>query len=143
MKNMDLLREPKQRKLLFSAGLSWLFDAMEVGMISFIVTALAAEWKLGAQQVGLLMAINSIGMAAGAAISGMLADRYGRRAILLWTLLIFSIASGLSALATGFIALCALRFIAGFGLGGELPVASTLVFGIGVCEGPGARRRAA
>lgn len=127
MKNMTLLREPNQRKLLFSAGLSWLFDAMEVGMISFIVTALAAEWRLGAQQIGLLMAINAIGMAAGAAVSGLLADRYGRRAILIWTLLIFSIASGLSALATGFIVLSVLRFIAGFGLGGELPVASTLV----------------
>ncbi|OMF31750.1 MFS transporter [Paenibacillus sp. FSL H8-0548] len=127
MKNLALLRNPKQRKLLFSAGLSWMFDAMEVGMISFIVAALAVEWQLGAQQVGLLMAINSIGMAVGAAISGLLADRYGRRAILLWTLLIFSIASGLSALATGFIVLCVLRFVAGFGLGGELPVASTLV----------------
>ncbi|WP_054023646.1 MFS transporter [Bacillus sp. FJAT-28004] len=127
MRKMELLREPKQRKLLFSAGLSWLFDAMEVGMISFIVAALAAEWQLGSQQVGLLMAINSIGMAVGAAVSGLMADRYGRRAILLWTLLIFSIASGLSALATSFIVLCALRFIAGFGLGGELPVASTLV----------------
>lgn len=127
MSKMTLLREPKQRKLLFSAGLSWLFDAMEVGMISFIVAALAVEWQLGSQQVGLLMAINSIGMAVGAAVSGLLADRYGRRAILLWTLLIFSIASGLSALATSFIVLCALRFIAGFGLGGELPVASTLV----------------
>jgi putative MFS transporter len=125
--NMALMRDPKHRKLLFSAGLSWLFDAMEVGMISFIVTALAVEWQLGAQQIGLLMAVNSIGMAVGAAISGLMADRYGRRAILLWTLLIFSIASGLSALATGFIALCVLRFAAGFGLGGELPVASTLV----------------
>ena len=109
MKISALLREPKQRKLLFSAGLSWLFDAMEVGMISFIVTALAVEWHLGAQQVGLVMAINSIGMAAGAAISGLLADRYGRRAILIWTLLIFSIASGLSALATSFVVLCVLR----------------------------------
>ncbi|MGO4546998.1 MFS transporter [Paenibacillus sp. 2TAB23] len=127
MKNMTLLREPKQRKLLISAGFSWLFDAMEVGMISFIVTALAVEWQLGAQQVGLLMAINSIGMAAGAAIAGLMADRYGRRAILMWTLIIFSVASGLSALAAGYAMLCVLRFIAGFGLGGELPVASTLV----------------
>ncbi|CAM4265146.1 putative MFS transporter [Paenibacillus endophyticus] len=127
MGNMTLLREPKQRKLLISAGFSWLFDAMEVGMISFIVTALAVEWQLGAEQIGLLMAINSIGMAAGAAIAGLLADRYGRRSILMWTLIIFSVASGLSALAAGYAMLCVLRFIAGFGLGGELPVASTLV----------------
>ncbi|CAM3040182.1 MFS transporter [Paenibacillus sediminis] len=127
MNKAALLREPKGRKLLFSAGLSWMFDAMDVGMVSFIVAALSVEWKLGAQQIGLLTSINSIGMAAGAAVAGSLADRYGRRAVLLWTLLIFSAASGLSALAGSFAALCILRFFAGFGLGGELPVASTLV----------------
>lgn len=127
MKNTALLRDPKQRKLLFSAGLSWLFDAMDVGIISFIVAALAVEWNLAAQQIGLLTALNSIGMAVGAAVAGSLADRYGRRSILIWTLLIFSAASGLSALATSFAVLCVLRFVTGFGLGGELPVASTLV----------------
>ncbi|MCZ8514078.1 MFS transporter [Paenibacillus filicis] len=127
MNNAVLMKEPKQRKLIISAGLSWLFDAMDVGIISFIAAALAVEWHLGAQQVGLLTAINSIGMAVGAAVAGSLADRYGRRSVLLWTLLIFSAASGLSALAGSFIVLCVLRFFTGFGLGGELPVASTLV----------------
>lgn len=127
MDKANLLSEPKQQKLLFSVGLSWLFDAMDVGIISFIVTALAVEWHLGPQQVGLLTAINSIGMVAGAAVAGSLADRYGRKAVLLWTLLIYSAASGLSALAGSFIILCVLRFLTGFGLGGELPVASTLV----------------
>ncbi|MDF2651281.1 MAG: transporter, partial [Paenibacillus sp.] len=100
---------------------------MDVGIISFVAAALAVEWNLGAEQIGLLTAINSIGMAVGAIVAGSLADRYGRRSVLLWTLLIFSAASGLSALATGFVVLCVLRFITGFGLGGELPVASTLV----------------
>jgi putative MFS transporter len=127
MNKTTFLRVPAKRKLLFSAGMSWLFDAMDVGIISFIVAALAVEWKLGPQQVGLLVAINSIGMAAGAAVAGSLADRYGRRTILLGTLLVFSAASGLSALATSFVMLCMLRFVSGFGLGGELPVASTLV----------------
>lgn len=123
----DAVIKPKQGKLLFSAGLSWMFDAMDVGLISFIIAALAAEWSLLPEQTGLFTSINSIGMAVGAAISGILADKYGRKAILLWTLLIFSVASGLSALATSFTVLCLLRFVAGFGLGGELPVASTLV----------------
>ena len=127
MGNMQLLKEPKRRKLLFSAGASWMFDAMDVGMISFVVAALAAEWSLSSQQVGILTSTTSIGMVFGAAMAGFLADKYGRKNILLWTLLIFSIASGLSALATGFVMLCFMRFIAGFGLGGELPVASTLV----------------
>ncbi|MNO36254.1 putative niacin/nicotinamide transporter NaiP [compost metagenome] len=117
----------KTRKLLFSAGLSWMFDAMDVGIISFIAAALAAEWSLSPQQTGLFTSINSVGMAFGAAIAGVMADKFGRRAVLLWTLLIFSIASGLSAAATSLTVLLILRFIAGFGLGGELPVASTLV----------------
>ncbi|THF79541.1 MFS transporter [Cohnella fermenti] len=117
----------RKRKLLLSAGISWLFDAMDVGMVSFIVAALVVDWNLSAREVGWLTATNSIGMAAGAAVAGALADRYGRKAVLLWTLLIFSAASGLSALASGFAVLCLLRFVAGFGLGGELPVASTLV----------------
>lgn len=127
MSKLEVLRNPKQRKLLFSAGMSWLFDAMEVGMISFIVAALAKEWSLSPGQVGVLTSINSIGMALGALLAGALADRFGRKAILMWTLLVFTIASGLSALATGFAVLCVLRLIAGIGLGGELPVASTLV----------------
>ncbi|MEC0089626.1 MFS transporter [Paenibacillus macquariensis] len=127
MNNLELLRNPKQRKLLFGVGLSWLFDAMDVGIISFIVAALREEWTLTAGQIGFLTSISSMGMVLGAVLAGAMADRHGRKSILLWTLLIFSIASGLSALATGFGMLCVLRFISGVGLGGELPVASTLV----------------
>ncbi|AZK47639.1 MFS transporter [Paenibacillus lentus] len=127
MSLLGTIRNPKQRKLLMSAGLSWMFDAMDVGILSFIIADLSLKWQLSPQQTGLFTSINSIGMAFGAAIAGFMADRYGRKSVLLWTLLIFSVATGLSAAATGFAILCVLRFIAGFGLGGELPVASTLV----------------
>lgn len=127
MENVKVLSKPKRRSLLRSVGMSWLFDAMDVALISFVAAALAIEWSLNPQQLGVLTAINSVGMAVGAACAGILADRFGRKSVLLWTLLIFSLASGLSAVATGFVMLCILRFISGFGLGGELPVASTLV----------------
>ncbi|WP_019637978.1 MFS transporter [Paenibacillus fonticola] len=127
MSLLETIRQPKQRKLLMSAGLSWMFDAMDIGMLSFIIADLSLKWQLTPQQTGFFTSINSIGMVFGAAAAGYLADRYGRKSILLWTLLIFSIATGLSAAATGYAVLCILRFIAGFGLGGELPVASTLV----------------
>lgn len=123
----SVLAPAQKHKLLFSAGLSWMFDAMDVGLLSFILADIAQKWQLGTGQMGMITAANSIGMAVGAALAGMLADRFGRKAVLVWTLLVFSIATGLSALAAGYAVLLALRFVAGIGLGGELPVASTLV----------------
>ncbi|UQZ83286.1 Putative niacin/nicotinamide transporter NaiP [Paenibacillus konkukensis] len=127
LENAAAVRSSKRGRLLISMGISWLFDAMDVGIISFVVAALTVQWHLTPEQVGVFTSINSIGMVFGAAIAGYMADRFGRKSVLLWTLLIFSLASGLSALATSFAVLCLLRFIAGVGLGGELPVASTLV----------------
>src|SRR5439155_818062 len=62
-----------------------------------------------------------------AAVSGRLADRYGRRVMFTTTLVIFSGGAALSALAPSFEALLVARIVAGIGLGGELPVAATLV----------------
>lgn len=121
------VRLSSYRKLLFAAGLGWLFDAMDVGIMSFVIAALAKDWHLTPQQGSWLGSINSIGMAVGALLAGILADRIGRKPIFIFTLLMFSLASGLSAFATTFTILVVLRFFIGLGLGGELPVASTLV----------------
>ncbi|TRY44290.1 MFS transporter [Geobacillus sp. LEMMJ02] len=116
-----------QRRLLGIAGLGWLFDAMDVGMLSFLMAALQKDWNLTAGQVGWIGSVNSIGMAVGALVFGLLADRIGRKNVFILTLLLFSVGSGLSALTTTLAAFLAFRFLIGMGLGGELPVASTLV----------------
>ncbi|MED0687139.1 MFS transporter [Anoxybacillus ayderensis] len=120
-------KDVSRNKLLWIAGLGWLFDAMDVGMLSFIIAALQKEWNLTAEQMGWIGSINSIGMAVGALVFGLLADRIGRKQVFIITLLLFSIGSGLSALATTLTVFLILRFFIGMGLGGELPVASTLV----------------
>ncbi|QED50089.1 MFS transporter [Cytobacillus dafuensis] len=104
-----------------------MFDAMDVGMLSFIIAALKTDWGLTPEQMGWIGSINSIGMAVGALLFGLWADRIGRKNIFIITLLMFSLASGFSALTTTFTAFLILRFFVGMGLGGELPVASTLV----------------
>ena len=48
------------------AGMGWMFDAMDVGMLSFIIAALKVEWNLSAEQMGWIGSVNSIGMAVGA-----------------------------------------------------------------------------
>lgn len=116
-----------RNKLLGIAGLGWLFDAMDIGILSFVIAALKVDWDLTVQQMGWIGSVNSIGMAVGAFVFGIYADRVGRKKIFIVTLLLFSIASGLSAFTTTLAAFMILRFFVGMGLGGELPVASTLV----------------
>ncbi|MDM5335401.1 MFS transporter [Ureibacillus composti] len=119
--------EISRNKLLRVAGIGWLFDAMDVGILSFVIAALAVDWGLSSSQMGWIGSINSIGMAVGALIFGVFADKVGRKTIFIWTLIIFSVASGLSAFTTTLAVFLILRFFVGMGLGGELPVASTLV----------------
>jgi putative MFS transporter len=114
-------------RMVVAAGLGWMFDAFDSGLVSFVLPVLVQEWDLSSQQVGYTASIGIAGMAVGAALAGPAADRIGRKALFQTTLAIFSLATGLCGLATGLASLLALRFLVGFGLGGELPVASTLV----------------
>ena len=114
-------------RLLITSGLGWMFDAMDVLLIGFLVTPITKEFALAPAQVGLVASAGFVGMFLGAAISGRLADRYGRRLIFQGTLVLFSVGAVLSALAPTFETLLAARVIAGLGLGGELPVVATLV----------------
>ena len=114
-------------RLLVGSGIGWALDAMDVGLISFVMAALAVEWSISPGTQGLIGSIGFVGMALGAAFGGLLADKWGRRHVFALTLLVYGLATGASALATGVAMLIALRFLVGIGLGAELPVASTLV----------------
>ncbi|WP_376769514.1 MFS transporter [Paenibacillus plantarum] len=129
MTNVSNKKDPKLvfRQVFWAAGFGWLFDAMDVGLLSFILVALRKEWALTAQEAGLLSSVNLIGMAIGAAFGGYLADKFGRRPVFLLTLVCFGVFSFGSAFASGFGSMLILRFLMGLGLGAELPVASTLV----------------
>ncbi|MHA3055459.1 MFS transporter [Acinetobacter sp. ANC 4633] len=113
--------------LLWMVGLGWMFDAMDTGIIAFIMTKLVHDWNLTAIQSGWIVSIGFVGMAIGAVFSGALADRFGRKNVFASTLVIYSIATGLCAFAPNLTVLLVCRFIVGLGLGGQLPVAVTLV----------------
>ena len=117
------------RKLLMASGIGWAFDAMDVGLVSFVVTAIAADphFNLDATQKSWVLSIGFIGMAIGAALGGFLADKLGRKTVFTATMIVFGLANGAMAFSWTLLALLAARFVIGLGLGAELPVASTLV----------------
>ncbi len=114
-------------KLLLVSGLGWMFDAMDVILVAFLLRPITTEFGLDPQRAGILAAATPAGMFLGAAISGRLADRYGRKTIFQVTLLVFSVGTLLSAAAPTYELLLLARVLAGIGLGGELPVVATLV----------------
>ena len=117
----------KHGRVLTGSGLGWALDAMDVGIISFIIAALVQQWGISKGESGLIASVGFLGMAIGASLGGLLADRLGRRQVFAITLLVYGAATGASALVGGIAMLLVLRFFVGLGLGAELPVASTYV----------------
>ena len=114
-------------RLVVGAGLGWALDAMDVGLISFVMAALAVEWQVSNSALSWIASVGFVGMALGAGLGGLLADRIGRRQVFALTLLVYGLATGAAALSWSVGALVVFRFLIGIGLGAELPVASTLV----------------
>ena len=122
-------------KVLILSGFGWMFDAMDILVVASVAAAAARDWagtaaEAAAARTGIVTLVTSAstaGLFFGALLSGWLADRIGRKAVFQLTLLLYSVATGLSALAPTPEILAGLRFVAGLGLGGELPVASALV----------------
>jgi putative MFS transporter len=123
----DLPFTRRHLRVLTGSGLGWALDAMDVGIISFVIAVLAQQWNLVPAETSLIASIGFVGMAVGASVGGLLADRFGRRQVFAVTLLVYGLATGASALVGGLAALLVLRFLVGLGLGAELPVASTYV----------------
>ncbi|MDN5325436.1 MAG: transporter, putative metabolite:H+ symporter [Moorella sp. (in: firmicutes)] len=113
-------------KMLFICGIGWLFDAMDVGLVSFVLPAVGKEWHLTATQMGALGSIGLLGMGLGAVFGGSLSDLWGRKRVFNYTLIFYGLATFLAGLSTNYAMLMVLRFLVGLGLGAEVPVAFTL-----------------
>ena len=114
-----------QMCFLAVTGLSWLCDAMEMMLLSFIGPAARCEWALTTTQASSLTSFVFLGMGFGAPSFGMLADRKGRLFSLRCSTGLTLLAGVGSALAPTFSGLCFARMLVGFGLGG-VPVAYNL-----------------
>lgn len=111
-----------QRGLLGVFGLVWAADAMQVLAVGFTAASIAKTFGLTVPQALQTGTLFFFGMLVGAAVFGRLADRYGRRRVLLVTVACDAVFGLLSAFAPGFEVLLVLRFLTGVAVGGTLPV---------------------
>ncbi|WP_039923435.1 MFS transporter [Amycolatopsis decaplanina] len=116
-----------QGKIFLIGGLGYMFDAWDVALNGFLTPLVGAEFGLSAGAKGLVATANLIGMAVGAVAWGTVADRIGRKRAFSVTLLLFALFSVLGALAPNVETFLALRFLAGIGLGGCIPVDYAIV----------------
>ena len=101
-------------------------DGFDTAAIGFIAPALKAQWAATPAQLAPLFAAGLFGLMAGAFVFGPLADRIGRKPVLVATTVFFGLATFASAFAPDIQTLTALRFVTGLGLGGAMPAAITL-----------------
>ncbi|MGG5173914.1 MFS transporter [Pseudarthrobacter sp. J1763] len=116
-----------QGRIFIIGGLGFMFDAWDVTLNGVLIPLLSKHWALAASDVAWVGTANLIGMALGAFVWGTIADSIGRKKAFTATLLIFSIFTVFGAFAPDFVWFCIFRFIAGFGLGGCIPVDYALV----------------
>src|SRR6476646_9676568 len=104
-----------------------LLDGFDTAAIGYIAPSLITEWGLERPALAPVLSAALFGLAAGALSSGPLADRLGRKAVLLGSVLIMGAACLMSAFAGSLDQLVVWRFITGVGLGAAMPNAVTLM----------------
>lgn len=116
-----------QGKIFLIGGLGYLFDAWDIALNGFLTPLVGLEFGLSDSARGYVATANLIGMALGAVVWGSIADRLGRKKAFSITLMIFALFSVLGAFSPNYEVFLAFRFIAGFGLGGCIPVDYAIV----------------
>jgi len=114
-------------RLLGMMGAGIAFEALDVGLVAFVLAKMIGSWGLTSAQIGYIGSASLVGMAIGAILSGTLADRIGRRKMFIATLVVYSLGTGLCGLAWNLESLIIFRFIVGAGIGGQPPVANALM----------------
>lgn len=116
-----------QRLLFGVIATAWFFDSMDLGIMTFVLGSIRTEFGLTAAQAGMLASSSFLGMFLGAAIAGLLADRFGRKPVFQVSMIFWGVGSLMCGLARGPDDLMAWRVLLGFGMGMEFPIGLAMV----------------
>jgi len=114
-------------QILAMSWAGWVFDFYDLILFSFLLIPLGKELHLSNMMLSYVLGTSLAATAVGGVIFGILSDRYGRREVLQWTILTYSLGAFLCGLATNLWALLVFRIITGLGVGGEWATGQTYV----------------
>jgi MFS family permease len=117
----------EQKRTLLAASLGWMLDSMDVMLYALVLGQVQREMHLSAATSGAMMSATLISAAFGGLGFGWFADRFGRVRALTWSILIYSIATGLCGLTHSAWQLMLCRVVLGLGMGGEWASGAALV----------------
>src|SRR3954454_6493063 len=119
--------EPSQRSAIWASYLGWTLDAFDFFLMVFMLSAIAKEFGTEVHAVAKGVFLTLAARPLGAFVFGLLADRFGRRPILMIDILLFSALELASGFAPSLVSLLVLRFLFGIAMGGEWGIGSSLV----------------
>ncbi len=111
-------------------GLSWagwVFDFYDLVLFTFLISEIQSSLHFTAEMLALCLGVSLFATGLGGIIFGALGDKYGRKTVLQWTIIVYSIGTLLSAFSWSFYSLVIFRFITGLGVGGEWATGQTYI----------------
>ncbi|WP_051941177.1 MFS transporter [Phaeacidiphilus oryzae] len=114
------------RKAVLASALGYGMEGFDLLVLSFALSAITAGLHLSTAQAGSLTTITLIGCVLGGLVFGLLSDRFGRIRVLTWSIVVFAVFTGLTAVSGGYAEIAAFRFLAGTGIGGEFGIGMAL-----------------
>ena len=118
-------------------GTATFFDAFDALAITYVLPAVVPMWKLSPAAIGWLISAGFLGQLIGALVGGWLAERIGRRPVIVAAVLWFGLFSLACGWAWNYESLLVLRMLQGLGLGAEVPVAATYISELARAKGRG------
>ncbi|QAT42724.1 MFS transporter [Aminipila luticellarii] len=125
--NETLEKNPQRWKVLFGGFACYTFDSFDLSLLAMSLAMIIKDLHISIEKGGLLSTITLLGIGLSSFFIGWMADNYGRRKTLLFSLTSFGILTALIYVAQSWAAIMILRFLAGFGLGGLWAVLSTYI----------------
>ena len=117
---------PLQRMIYVLAALALVLDGFDGQMIGYAIPSIMQEFGVTRSAFSVAVASGLVGMALGSVLAGLIADRVGRKPVLIGSIFLFGSATFLIGFATDVTSIAVIRFFAGLGIGAALPAATTL-----------------